>query len=80
MSLVLKRASASAKLLWSGLPFSPLGNVPDPGIKPESLSSPALAGGFSTTVPPGSPKRSRRGVTPVFFDTSHRTFILLDSY
>lgn len=34
MSLVLKRESASAKLLWSGLPFSPLGNAPDPGIKP----------------------------------------------
>ena len=25
-------------------------NLPDPGVKPESLVSPALAGGFFTTV------------------------------
>ena len=29
------------------------GNLPDPGIEPESLTSPALAGGFVTTVTPG---------------------------
>ena len=29
-----------------GLPFLILGELPDPGIKPESLVSPALAGGF----------------------------------
>ena len=34
---------------WSGLPCPPLGNLPDPGIKPLSLMSPALAGGFFTT-------------------------------
>ena len=34
---------------WSGLPCSPPGDLPDPGIKPESLMSPALAGGFFTT-------------------------------
>ena len=34
---------------WSGLPFSPPGNLPDPGIKPTSLESPTLAGGFFTT-------------------------------
>ena len=33
---------------WSGLPFAPPGNLPDPGIKPESPMSPALAGGFFT--------------------------------
>ena len=32
----------------SGLPF-PLGDLPDPGIEPVSLKSPALAGGFLTT-------------------------------
>ena len=31
---------------WSGLPFPPPGDLPDPGIKPASLTSPALAGGF----------------------------------
>ena len=31
---------------WSGLPCPPPGDLPDPGIEPESLMSPALAGGF----------------------------------
>ena len=34
---------------WSGLPFPPLGYLPDPGIEPRSLVSPALASGFFTT-------------------------------
>ena len=34
---------------WSGLPFPPPGDLPDPGIKPLSLASPALAGGFFAT-------------------------------
>ena len=38
---------------WSGLPFPSLGDLPDPGIQPES---PALAGGFFITGPPGKPK------------------------
>ena len=29
---------------WSGLPFPPPGDLPDPGIEPVSLISPALAG------------------------------------
>ena len=33
---------------WSGLPWPPPGDLPDPGIKPASLASPALAGGFFT--------------------------------
>ena len=33
---------------WSGLPFPPPGNLPDPGIEPASLMSPALAGRFFT--------------------------------
>ena len=35
---------------WSGLPFPPPADLPDPGIKPTSLASPALAGRFVTTV------------------------------
>ena len=35
---------------WSGLPFLPPEDFPDPGIEP---TSPALAGGFFTTEPPG---------------------------
>ena len=34
---------------WSGLPFPPPGDMPDPGIKPVSLRSSALAGWFFTT-------------------------------
>ena len=41
---------------WSGLPCPPPGDLPNPGIKPVSLSSPALAGGFFTTRPPGKPR------------------------
>ena len=35
---------------WSGLPFPSPRDLLDPGIKP---MSPALAGGFFTTEPPG---------------------------
>ena len=34
---------------WSGLPCPPPGNLPDSGIEPLSLMSPALAGRFFTT-------------------------------
>ena len=34
---------------WSGWPFPPPGDLPDPGTEPVSLSSPALAGGSFTT-------------------------------
>ena len=37
---------------WSGTPFPPSGDLPDPGIKPASPGSPALAGGFFNTVLP----------------------------
>ena len=38
---------------WSRLSFPTLGDLPDPGIKPASPASPALAGRFFTTEPPG---------------------------
>ena len=34
---------------WSGLPCPPSEDLPDPGIEPASLQSPAVAGGFFTT-------------------------------
>ena len=34
---------------WGGVPSPLPGNLPDPGIEPTSLKSPALAGGFFTT-------------------------------
>ena len=45
----------SRQKYWSRLPFPPPGDLPDPGIKPASLVSPALAGRFFTTEPPGNP-------------------------
>ena len=35
---------------WSGLSWPPPGDLPDPGIKPMSLTPSALAGGLFTTV------------------------------
>ena len=40
---------------WSGLLSPSPGDLPDPGIKPMSLVSPALAGRFFTLAPPGEP-------------------------
>ena len=34
---------------WNRLPFPPAGDLPNPGIEPASLMSPALAGRFFTT-------------------------------
>ena len=39
----------SRQAYWSGLPCPPPGDLPDPGIGPASLTSPALAGMFFTT-------------------------------
>ena len=39
---------------WIGLPFLPPGDLPIPGTEPKS---PALAGGFFTTEPPGKPEK-----------------------
>ena len=56
---------------WSGLPFPPSGDLPNPGSKPASPVSPELAGGFFTTIatleaqpssePSASPKLSDGG-------------------
>ena len=47
------QASLSVELsrqeYWSGLPFPTPGDLPDSGIEPASLKSPALTGGFFTT-------------------------------
>jgi len=37
---------------WNELPFTPPGDLRNPGIEP---ASPALAGGFFTTAPAGKP-------------------------
>ena len=40
---------------WSGWPFPPPGELPNPGVEPTSPVSPVLAGRFFTTEPPGKP-------------------------
>ena len=49
----LLSVGSSRQDYWSGLPCPPPGALPDPGIEP---TSPALAGRFFTTVPPGKPR------------------------
>ena len=63
----------SKQKYWSGLPFPPPRDLPNPGIKPTSLASPALAGRFFTTsatweapikepgilIPKGSPQEKQ---------------------
>ena len=41
---------------WSGLPFPPPGDLPDPGIDTGSPVSPALAGRFFTAELLGKPR------------------------
>ena len=53
---------------WSGLPFPSPGDPPDPGIE---TASPALAGRFFTTEPPGKPCISlyiHTHISPLFLD------------
>ena len=50
---------------WSGLPCPPPGHLPDPGIRPTSLLSPALAGEFFTT---GTTWESQNGDNSYFME------------
>ena len=45
----------SRKEYWSELPFASPGDLPNSGIKPASLVSPALVGGVFITEPPTKP-------------------------
>ena len=45
---------------WNGLPFPVPKDLPDPGIKPKSLMSPALASRFFTIAPPGTPNNNNQ--------------------
>ena len=52
---------------WSGFPFSPPRGVPDLGVKPASLVSPALAGRFFITEPPGTVNIGMKYVFELWF-------------
>ena len=60
---------------WSGLPYPTPGDLPDAGIEPASLVSPALAGGFFTAGLPGKPSESPRAA----FIFPHSSLPLNDS-
>ena len=53
LGTVARQAPLSIEILQARildwLPLPTLGDLPDPGIEPASLTSPALAGGFFTT-------------------------------
>ena len=54
-------AGFSQQEYWSGWPFPSPGDLPNPGIKPASPASPALAGRLFTTEPPRKPSGSEEG-------------------
>ena len=60
---------------WSGLPFISPGDLPDPGIE---LASPALAGKFLTTEPPGKPMHSLATKKIHLCETANQHFNDLD--
>ena len=68
---------------WSGLPCPPPGDLPDQGIEPKSLLSPALGGeGRRSSLPPAPPGKSfgssishqrlQRGRRELAFDVGER--------
>ena len=50
---------------WSQLPFPPPGDLPYPGMEPQSPVSLALASRFFTAVHLGSPKETMFGINLV---------------
>ena len=59
---------------WNGLPFPPSGNLSDPGIKPMSPESLALANRFFTTEPPGKSNSLLTGLS------NSKFFLLLNLF
>ena len=55
---------------WSGLPFPPPEDVPDPGIEPMSPASPELQVDSLSTGPPGKPRESKRQSKKISLDMS----------
>ena len=49
----------SSQEYWSGLPCYPLGDLPNPGIEPGSITLPRLAGGFFTSSTTGEAQTNK---------------------
>ena len=45
---------------WNGLPCPPPGDLPNPGIEPKPLKSPALQADSFPLVPPGKPSTTNK--------------------
>ena len=65
---------------WSGLPFPTPEDLPDPGMEPESLASPALAGRFFTTAPPGKPQYIHRYMYENAYHPVVGTWVKLETF
>ena len=64
----------------SGLPFPSPGDRPDSGIEPAFSASPALAGGFFTTEPPGKRIECFGHMLSEIFKKANRTTIYNSFY
>ena len=62
----------SGEEYWRRLPFPPPGDLSDPGTKPKS---PALAGGFFITMPPGKPSHGLLCLKHFLLNLSHKVDI-----
>ena len=58
---------------WSGFPCPPPGDLPDPGIQPTSLLSPALAVGFITSSAIWKAPKKTSTIEDRFFIQSNET-------
>jgi len=59
---------------WSGLPCPPPGDLPNPGIRPVSLTFPSLVGGFFTTGKP------YKGLYALTFGTRIKLVFILNAF
>ena len=66
----------SSQEYWNGLPCPPPGDLPNPGIKPESPVALALVGGFFTTKPLGKPIHLAGRVTINAFHQFKRNLLI----
>ena len=58
---------------WGGVPFPPPGNLPNPGIEPESLTSTALPGDSLPLMLPGMPYFNSRSTIKM---SAHKFWLL----
>ena len=63
---------------WSELPFPSPEGLPDPGIEPDE--SPALAGRFSATEPPGKAMVTNKHFVGQFLGTLKIIFVNIKAF